>query len=162
MKYTNSYFPDVILDSSAKVKELQENNPDPRNFFWVLSDLTVDTEVVETNDYNDLDNKPDLSAYLPVGTEHNDLPGIQGGAPGDYQHVTQSDIDHWNSLSYYVHVQSTPSTNWTFANPLARKCNINLYDSANNDFLADVLFSSDNLTITITLAHAKIGTAVLG
>jgi hypothetical protein len=103
MKYKNSYFPDIILTTSAQVKELQETNPDPRNFFWILSDLTVDTEVSETNDYNDLDNTPDLSQYLPITTEHNDLLGIQGGAPDDYQHVTQESIDEWNDYPNRTH-----------------------------------------------------------
>lgn len=97
MKYTNQYFEGVVLTTTAQVKELQATNPDPRNFFWVLSDLTVDTEVSETNDYNDLDNTPE------VITEHNKLYGIQGGAPEDYQHVTQAEVDDWNDYPNRTH-----------------------------------------------------------
>lgn len=64
-------------------------------------------------------------------------------------------------LSHYIHIQSATSTTWTIDNPFKRPVNVSFLDSANNPFITDYTYSPDFSTISVSIAYAISGKAIL-
>lgn len=103
--------------------------------------------------------------FKPMSSNHNSLDGLQGGAYGEYYHLTTSAYNQLTSGGYtnihnhdYVYQQSTASTMWSINHNLNKLTSVSVY-TGGQMVTPSVAYTDYNTTI-ITFSTAITGYAI--
>jgi hypothetical protein len=104
--------------------------------------------------------------FKPLSTNHNSLDGLQGGASGEYYHLTHSDYIQLTTSAFannhnhtFTYNQNTPATLWPISHNLGRVANVEVYVS-NQKVEPSIAYTDYNNTI-LSFSVALTGVAIL-